>query len=159
MADNINKDYTAYRYRKLEFPVFDRYYYTPGIRVKYEYGKPIDLRKQLTFTSSYIAIWCDDAVIHQADIQSRYGYGIMDFILIEGAVSIYYNHVVPQDTNSQSTIGVVPEVEFSYYIENGIDVGLDGGCDFRREQSQLPDDGYDYTANWFVEFHTRWRVF
>ncbi|MDH4212276.1 MAG: hypothetical protein OEV79_12600 [candidate division WOR-3 bacterium] len=159
IADNINNDARTNRYTKLEFPLFYSYYYIPGIRVKYEYGKPIDLRRQMTFNTSYIAAWYDDALFHRVDIQARYGYGIIDFILLEGIVSLYYNHIVPQGANSQSTYGIRPELEFSYYIENGVDIGVDGGCDFRKQENLLYSSGFEYTANWFIEFYTRWRVF
>jgi hypothetical protein len=159
VANDIREDIIIYRYRRMQFPIIPSCYYTPGIRLKYEYGNPIDLRRQMTFVSSYMVKWFDTVVLHEVDIQGRYGYGIIDFLVLEGIASLFYDGVFEGDNSSYSTFGFRPEVDFRYYIENNIYVELNGGCDFRRERTMSPEIHYDYIASWFIEFRTRWRIF
>jgi len=145
--------------KRIEFPLYDSYYYTPSIRFKYEYEKPVDLRKQISLSSAYSIEWWDTVSIHKAGINVGYGYGIIDFILLEGDLSMYYTYSVPQDTSPHGILTVSPEVEFSYYIEDLITINFEISYDFIIEKSVLPDRDYDFNSNLYFTIGTNWRIF
>jgi len=160
IADDISRpNYTVYTYARLGFPFGETYYYTPGVRIRLERGYPIDLRRQLTLSSTYQASWYDSVLLHRVEAQCRYGYGIIDFLLIEGLLSVYYDYHVPRDTSSMSMYGIQPEFVFTYYLEDNISIILNGGCFLRKEYNPVPEINDDRTVDWFVTFSTRWQVF
>lgn len=146
-------------YDRTRFPFFDTLYYIPSVRFKFEYGKPVDLHRQISATSFYTIKWGDTIHYHNVGADFRYGYGIIDFILLEGHLSLNYNYNIPQGASSQIIFTVSPEARFSYYIEDFIEISLNGGCNFKAEKIEVPDRKYDFTANPFFGFSTDWRIF
>lgn len=158
IASGISTYYISY-YDQIRFPFFDSCYYSPSVRFKFEYGKPVDLRRQISAITFYTIRWGDTVLFHNVGAGFRYGYGIIDFILLEAQLSLDYDYIVPQGVNSQVFFTTSPEVQFSYYIEDFIEISLSGGWDFKVEKIEVPDRRYDFTTNPFFKFETYWRIF
>lgn len=160
LATNI-KDYSErYNdYRMRNFPIFDSVYYIPGVRVKYDYGNPLSLKSHIMFSTSYKIEWYDSVSRHNISTDFTYSYGIIDNILLEGALNAYYYHIFSSDTTPLGVFNGFPEVRLSYYIEDRIKIGLEVG--FYTQIKVEYDDQYDFIFENGIRFevNTRWYIF
>lgn len=146
-------------YPRIAFPLMSSYDYIPSLRFKFEYHNPIDLRKQISSTTYYKIEWRDTVTYHSFSIDFDYGYGIVDFVLLEGRIPVGYTYTINQNTNSHSAFSLAPQAEFSYYIEDFLALRLRSGCDFSLAESDTLNNDYDFNANVFFGFHADWRIF
>lgn len=143
----------SYHFTKKEFPLFDSVYYTPSTQLKFEYEKPLDLRKQLSMSSFYTTTWHDSVTRHEIGAGFEYAYGVIDFFLIRGLIGLSYIYDYRPSTESNYHLIAEPEIEFSYYVEDAIEVWLNGACRFDKQE------GYDFSANPYVTIGADYRIF
>ena len=146
-------------YSRIAFPLMNTYDYIPSLRFKFEYHNPIDLRKQISSTTYYKIEWRDTVTYHSFSTDLGYGYGIIDFVLLEGRIPVGYTYTICQNINSHGAFSLSPQAEFSYYIEDFLALRLTGGCDFSLAESDTLNNEYDFDANVFFGFHADWRIF
>ena len=146
-------------YSRIAFPLMNTYDYIPSLRFKFEYHNPIDLRKQISSTTYYKVEWRDTVTYHSLSTDIGYGYGIIDFVLLEGRIPIGYTYTIYQNINSHGAFSVSPQVQFSYYIEDFLALKLTSGCDFSLAESDILNNEYDFNASVFFSFHADWRIF
>ena len=146
-------------YPRIAFPLMSSYDYIPSLRFKFEYHNPINLRKQISSTTYYRIEWRDTVAYHSLSTDFGYGYGIIDFILLEGRMPVGYTYTIYQNIDSHGAFNFSPQVEFSYYIEDFLALRLTGGCDFSLAESDTLNNDYDFNSNVFFGFHADWRIF
>jgi hypothetical protein len=144
-------------YSRIAFPLMNTYDYIPSLRFKFEYHNPIDLRKQFSSTTYYKVEWRDTVTYHSFSTDIGYGYGIIDFILLEGRIPVGYTYTIYENINSYGAFSFSPQVEFSYYIEDFLALRLTGGCDFT--ESDTLNNEYNFNTSAFYSFHADWRIF
>ena len=146
-------------FRMRNFPIFDSVYYIPGVRVKYDYGNPLSLKSHIMFSACYKMEWYDSVSRHNISTDFTYSYGIIDNILLEGALNANYYHIVSSDTTPSGIFSGYPEVRLSYYIEDRIKIGLEVG--FYTQVEVEYDEQYDFVFDngFMIDINTRWYIF
>lgn len=157
ITDYSESYYDDLRMRNL--PIFDSVYYIPGVRVKYDYGNPLSLKSHIMFSTCYKMEWYDSVSRHNISTDFTYSYGIIDNILLEGALNANYYHIVSSDTTPSGIFSGYPEVRLSYYIEDRIKIGLEVGFYTRVEVEY--DEQYDFVFDngFMIDINTRWYIF
>jgi len=146
-------------YPRKSFPLNRSYGYTPSLRFKFEYENPLDLRKQIAFTTYYAVEWNDNTTDHSISTEFRYGYGIINRFLIENKLPVAYTYTISENTNAHGFFTVSPQIQFNYYVEDLIALRFEYGYDFRVAPSDPLDNDYDFTTDLFFSFGIDWRIF
>lgn len=156
LATNIRTDGGG---SQIKFPFYDSLYYVPSVRIRFEYAKPIDLRKQLYVNTFYEMEWGENTHVHKINNDLCFGYGIIDFLLLEGVLSTNYSYMITQDTIYSSTLAIAPEAVFSYYMEDFIKISLRNGCYIDITDIGVPDRTHYVSVDPFIGFDINWRIF
>jgi len=137
--------------------LFDTLAYVPAVEVQYEFHWPRSLNTQFFLLPRYRVEFRRGERRHEARLESSYGYGIMDRLLLEGRVATWCR-VTSGDTISTFTdLELCPEVRSTYYLEESIEFSLRAGNSFSVEWFEGQQDR-DFYSNPFVSLSVDWRI-
>jgi hypothetical protein len=141
---------------RITFPLTSSYDYQPQLLVTYEYEHPKDLKNQISLLAFYKIDFYDTNYYHEMRFSYSHGYGIIDFLLIRGLVSIGVN--ASKDLKSRRAFVISPIGQVNYYLEDHIVLDLEGGMDFIFEKNATQTN-YADSYQWFFDLGIDWRIF
>jgi hypothetical protein len=137
--------------------LFDTLAYFPALEVQYEFHWPRSLNTQFFLLPRYRVEFSCGERRQQVRLESSYGYGIMDRLLLEGRLATWCR-VTSGDTIATFTdLEFCPEVRSTYYLEDLIEFSLSAGYSFSVKWFEGQQDK-DFYNNPFVSLSVDWRI-
>ncbi|RKX71788.1 hypothetical protein DRP53_00450 [candidate division WOR-3 bacterium] len=112
----------------------DDLYGYPEIGVTLEYGYPIDLSRQLSFTASYTLSFVDTMTSHYCQLRFAYGYGIIDRYLIQPQFAVGNSWHI-REGRGDWECWISPGIGFYFYLEDRISFESKGDITFYRDRT------------------------
>jgi len=154
VASDINDYDTLNPYTRVPFT--DSFYYRPLLLFMYEYHYPRDLRNQISLGFFYKIDLSDTNSYHDVKFSYSYGYGIIDFFLVSGSITLGFD--ANKDLKSRRAFVISPLGEFDYYLEDCIVLKLEVAVDFEFEKLASQSD-YISQSQWLFDLGVDWRIF
>ncbi len=139
----------------VKFPLFKGAYHRPSLTLKYEYEKPLDIKRQFSLGATYTYNIADED--HIVGPYAGFGYGLTNRLLAIINASVEYNSNIP-DHAPRDYLGIYPEVSFVYYLEDHCSIDVGFYLETILFENNATDD-LDSETNGDVSIDFHWRIF
>ncbi len=155
LASDIS--YQEQDYQGGHLNLFDSLDYLPALEVRYEFHWPRTLNTQLSLLPLYHLEFRRGEKQQWVLIESSYGYGLIDHLLLEGGFRTSYSVKNGDTISTSAELNLSPGVVLTYYLEESIEFRLEAGNPFSIRWLEGEWDGHLY-GNPFLDLSVDWRI-